>query len=59
MIEQNIQPPAIPTRELSAPPPTTTNKPFILAKQSVKRCVDCGKELVDGDCPDCNKVIRL
>jgi rubrerythrin len=59
MIEQNIQPPATLTREMSAPEATQKKRPFILANTNVQRCPDCGNVLVDGDCPDCNKVITL
>jgi hypothetical protein len=59
MIEENIQPPATPTRPMSAPQASTTNKTLVLANSHVTRCPDCSNVLVDGDCPDCNKVINL
>lgn len=61
MITENIQPVAIPERQVVVPvggiiPGNQTTPMRSLVK---RRCADCGSPLAENECPDCNKVVTL
>jgi hypothetical protein len=41
------------------PKPMIQNFPTILEKMTEAKCANCGKALMNGECPDCPEVIRL